>query len=683
MTWAHYLLQVNIYLVVFYGFYKLLLDKETYFTLNRIYLLSAGVFSLVIPFLRIEWFVSQPAVQPVYTGAVQINDYLAQVSLAEAQPETFVLGQWLVVIYFTGVTFVIIRLALRLLSVKKMIRQASKGNAFSFLRAKVVDPALPGHNTIERHEEVHIRQWHTADLIFFELLSAVAWFNPVTYLYKKAVQNIHEYLADEAAAKFQGDKEQYTLLLLSKAFKIPQSELVNSFFNKSLIKKRIFMLHKQRSRKIGLIKYGLFLPLFAIALVMSSSTIRESEQIKAITHEIPLNEPLKAAQHVVKYAPFIQERKENLNEYIARHTQNDSIQNDWKPFYTHLMRSVRYAPSAREQSLQGNSTIKFTVLAGSVSDIGIVGKTLGGDLDQELMKAILSYEGYKRIKEGKYIITCEFSLAGVSTNKHNTNIVDLAGYERLQKVHIRGYVDSSPKNVQTNDTEDSVKGGDNVPDTKIYDFVSLERQPTYPGGFEQFYEWVQKTIVFPEEAKRNSVNGRVYLSFVVEKDGTLTDIKVERKLGYGTDEEAMRVLSNSQKWIPGMQNGEVVRVKFNIPILFSAAKEAKPPVANVEEQLNGKVQGLRIEARKTGANMINLKDLEGPTSPLYVIDGVRLKAINNGKERVSPLSNINQNHILSIEILKDATAVQKYGTDGKNGVIVITTKNAKGKQKQD
>ncbi len=111
-----------------------------------------------------------------------------------------------------------------------------------------------------------------------------------------------------------------------------------------------------------------------------------------------------------------------------------------------------------------------------------------------------------------------------------------------------------------------------VEDTKVYDFVSLEQQPTFPGGMDKFYAYLRKAVKYPAMAQENNIQGKVFLSFVVEKDGSLTDIKVERKLGGGTDEEAVRVLRASPKWIPGVQNSKKVRVKYNIPISFTLAQ---------------------------------------------------------------------------------------------------------------
>lgn len=111
-----------------------------------------------------------------------------------------------------------------------------------------------------------------------------------------------------------------------------------------------------------------------------------------------------------------------------------------------------------------------------------------------------------------------------------------------------------------------------VEDTKVYDFVSLETQPSFPGGMEKFYAYLKKAVRYPPMAQENNIQGKVFLSFVVEKDGSLTDIKVDRKLGGGTDEEAVRVLKASPRWIPGVQNGKKVRVKYNIPISFTLSQ---------------------------------------------------------------------------------------------------------------
>lgn len=104
-------------------------------------------------------------------------------------------------------------------------------------------------------------------------------------------------------------------------------------------------------------------------------------------------------------------------------------------------------------------------------------------------------------------------------------------------------------------------------------FTAVEKNPDFPGGLEAFGRYLGKNIHYPAVARENNVQGKVYLQFVVEKDGSLTDIKVLRSLGSGTDEEAVRVLKSSPKWKPGIQNGRPVRVYYTVPISFTLSGE--------------------------------------------------------------------------------------------------------------
>ena len=103
---------------------------------------------------------------------------------------------------------------------------------------------------------------------------------------------------------------------------------------------------------------------------------------------------------------------------------------------------------------------------------------------------------------------------------------------------------------------------------QIYKFVELSTPPTYPGGMANFYKLISNNIKYPDAAKKNNIEGTVFVSFVVEKDGSLTDIQALKKLGHGTDEEAIRVMELSEKWTPGKVDGKAVRVQYSLPVKF-------------------------------------------------------------------------------------------------------------------
>ena len=104
-------------------------------------------------------------------------------------------------------------------------------------------------------------------------------------------------------------------------------------------------------------------------------------------------------------------------------------------------------------------------------------------------------------------------------------------------------------------------------------FTAVEQEPSYPGGLDKFYAYLGRNIHYPAVAKENNVQGKVFLTFVVERDGSLTDIKVLRGIGSGCDEEAVRVLKAAPKWKPGIQNGRPVRVQYNVPITFTLTSD--------------------------------------------------------------------------------------------------------------
>lgn len=617
MTWAHYLLQVNIYLVIFYAFYRLLLDKETYFILNRIYLIAAGTLSLVIPFLRPEWFVRQPAAQQIKISIEGLT-MMAQGNVSADQGQHLNVITLLVWIYFTGVLFFLCRFGYQLFAVQKLLKGNSTGMAFSFFSQKVIDPELPGLNTIQKHEEIHIRQLHSLDVLLFELIGALVWFNPIIYAYKTTVKHIHEYLADEEAARFQGDKESYALLILSQAMGVDQHVLTNSFFNKSMLKKRIIMLNKQRSAKTAILKYGLFLPLFALTLLFSSAAISKNEDLKTVAEKIEA--PVSTPEAIITALTL-----SNTNNISGQQT------NEWTPLYSYLAKSIKYPAVAYQRQLQGNVHINFTLQNGELKDIG-AGTQLGAGCDAEVIRAISAFEGFKSVDNGKYSLTVAFRLKDATTPLENTNAKSLEGYTPLNLITIVG---ASVKNEQTAQAKEE----------PVYDFVTLTTPPSFPGGMANFYKFIAKSVKYPEQALKNNVEGKVFLSYIIETDGRLTDIKVVRAIGSGLDEEAVRILKSSPKWTPGYNGKNPVRVQYNLPIGFTITHE------KVKQE----------EGQKQIGNV------EITPKPIYIVDGKRLTD-------QADLKNISQNDIESMNVLKGEEAVKQYGEAAKNGVVVITTK---------
>ncbi|MCX6215807.1 M56 family metallopeptidase [Spirosoma sp.] len=246
-----YLLAVNGCLVVCYGFYKVFLERETFFVLNRISLIGLAVLSFCLPGISANEHLSASI---ALDSVVQVGTLPRALPLWANQ-----MSSWLERIYLAGVLLRISWLAIKLLYVKNTLRRPVRNLAFSFFTYKAIDPNIDDFSVIDYHEDVHIRQWHSLDILFFELVTIIAWFNPVVYLYQVSIKRVHEFLADRATARYIGDYHRYAQLLLKRAMS-GSPHLTSSFTDKHLLKQRIFMLSKNSSPRISLLKYSLLIP---------------------------------------------------------------------------------------------------------------------------------------------------------------------------------------------------------------------------------------------------------------------------------------------------------------------------------------------------------------------------------------------------------------------------------------
>ncbi len=103
-------------------------------------------------------------------------------------------------------------------------------------------------------------------------------------------------------------------------------------------------------------------------------------------------------------------------------------------------------------------------------------------------------------------------------------------------------------------------------ETKVFDVV--EQMPSFPGGPSALFEYLSKNIKYPVVAEENGIQGRVIVTFVVERDGSITDVRVVKSVDPSLDKEAQRVVKSMPRWIPGKQNGSAVRVKYTVPVTF-------------------------------------------------------------------------------------------------------------------
>ena len=285
----HYIIQTIAFQLFFLIIYDLFLKKETFFNWNRTYLLTTACLSLVIPFVKISSFkhiISQDyiiSLPEIFIGSANQKDINpTQLSPIIMNDKSF--WTWEFIIYL-GIGITTILFVYKLINLLRLLNNSPKqkiGNllivsliksntAFSFFNYVFLGEDLKKDEkeAVLKHEMVHVKQKHTLDLLFFELLRILFWFNPLVYMYQNRIMSLHEFIADAQAVKNES-KNQYYQNLLSQVFQTKNISFINPFFKKSLIKKRIIMLQKSKSKQVRLFKYALLIPLVFGMLIYSS-----------------------------------------------------------------------------------------------------------------------------------------------------------------------------------------------------------------------------------------------------------------------------------------------------------------------------------------------------------------------------------------------------------------------------
>lgn len=186
-----------------------------------------------------------------------------------------------------------------------------------------------------------------------------------------------------------------------------------------------------------------------------------------------------------------------------------------------------------------------------------------------------------------------------------------------------------------------------------------ETFPQFPGGHVALFEYLSKNIKFPKSKENEDVKVRVVTTFTVEKDGSITHAKIVRSQGEAFDNEALRVINGMPKWIPGMQNGKAVSVKYTLPITFSTTDGNKKikSVRTIDMNDNGGKQPEgKVVSRK--AEMFSSEDF------VLVVNGKVVEALNG----------IKPSDIEKVDVKKDAETMKKYNVEDKQGVMLISTK---------
>ena len=542
-----YILECIAFQLLFLVIYDFFLKRETFFQWNRIYLLGTFLLSLILPWVKIEAFKQQ--VPQTFAGYPDFlwNLDAAQVAVTNGDTSG---GQltWQEGVFYSGMLLAFLFFVFKLRQVyllKKRGEQVQFPNftqviitnssiAFSFFKSIFIgDKVLKmKHDTIIAHELVHIKQGHTWDLLFFELMRIIAWFNPLVYVYQNRISELHEFIADAHIAK--EDKSEQYQQLLSQVFQTEHISFINQFFTKSLIKKRIVMLQKSKSKKVWQLKYLLLIPMVLGMLFYTSCEIESKTDEEGM---LPNRTNFKAIADinfsVVDEVPIFP-GCENVDD--KRACFNEMMQQ-------HISKNFSYPEQAFEAGIEGRVNIMFTIDEyGNVDNL----KMRGPD-------PLLEGEVERIIKR----------LPKMQPAKHQGKEVGIP--YSIPIVFKLDYLNSSK--VSNNDSENKSE----VP------FAVVDEVPIFPGCEDAadkracFNDKIQlhigKNFNYPKAAQDANIEGRVSTMFMITSEGVIENIKM-RGPDKLLEDEVERIIKRLPNMTPGKNEGKPVNVTYSIPVNF-------------------------------------------------------------------------------------------------------------------
>ncbi|MEI6141125.1 MAG: M56 family metallopeptidase [Mariniphaga sp.] len=343
---TNFVIESGFSLTLFTIIYLVFLRKETFFMLNRIYLMGAVMISVLLPFVHIQ--VSTPMqsvmLEEVVVTAPRIQNLLETVTIygtriSGSLEQTIQSIGWIRFIYITGMFTFSILLIYRLLQISRIVmnNQVEKRDGigilkldhdikpfsfFGFIFISREQSELPGMKEMLAHESEHVRQGHSFDILILELLTIFQWFNPFIWLLKRSIRENHEFLADNGVLKPGVSSANYRLLLLNSSFN--QQPIIANNFNYSLIKIRIKMMTKIKSSKLAASKLTMGI-LVTAALFMvfgfdySESLPQEKKQTTSQKKDVQISEQTQDQVFVVvEQMPEFPGGEQALREFIAK-----------------------------------------------------------------------------------------------------------------------------------------------------------------------------------------------------------------------------------------------------------------------------------------------------------------------------------------------------------------------------
>lgn len=465
-----YLIKVNASIILFYLCYKMLFQRDTFWMLRRTYLMVSVLFSFIYPLFSIEgWLKKQEPIMSAISS-IQLDELVISPSgvrnlglftVENVLWAVFGLVALFMTFHFLIQFYTIVRRRLKGTKTSLMhipiIRIDEKITPFSFFQWIFINPKLYSESetaVILEHELTHVRQFHSVDVIVAQIQKMFCWFNPAAWLLEREIRHNLEYLADNQVLNSGFEPKKYQYHLLSLSYEPAESKLGNQF-NVSPIKKRIKMMNSKKTKKSGLLKYALIIPIALVMLLMSTMQDMIAATKNSVLEQTPqeVKIPISSSKIVQGKRTSVDPEKKGITiAEIKEHKEKESAELDEivvvgyssnekqdsekdkkvfdvvevppvfaggeKAMFEYLSKNIRYPVEAQKQKIQGRVVVQFVVNdEGKVSNAKIV-YSIDTYLDAEALRIINAMPDWTPGKQGgknvsvRYVLPIQFKLQG-------------------------------------------------------------------------------------------------------------------------------------------------------------------------------------------------------------------------------------------------------------------------------
>jgi len=690
-------------LAIFYLAYIFLLKKETNFQVNRRFLLGGILASAVLPGVYFKRKVI------VEANNLSLNEIPVTTNISsETLAPTFGVWEILVIIYFLITSFFLIRIALQLYHIYRLIQQnkIKKAENFNFIKTKarvspfsffkfiVYNPAAHSEKDLKmilQHEKIHAAQYHSLDILIANLTTALLWFNPFSWFYKKSMEQNLEYIADRETVAISGAKKSYQQALVKVSIANLQPALTNHFYQ-SFIKKRILMLNKKSSQNSSLWRISLVFPvLLAFMLIFNVTTEAQTK-----------------SDYEVSNVEFYNDTDE-ISATLTKYSQEDSFKRLSKIFKKY---NVKLEFSDIEYSNESITRIKVSFLNTKTNETGEFSASNSEGIETFEIFTNKKETGFRKANAlmGKGAISGDGSLLD-QLGKNPLYIID--GKKYSTKELDDNYLDITENGISISLPEEAIEKFGN----QAKDGVIIANKARIINGFKEELKKIDE---------ENSEIKREFLQIEQGKTPTLISLKSNfEKTSQKQKNMKAKSASRNSKEIPGdpiyILNGEkskkeiielidkskiesinVLKDESAVALYGEKARDGAVIIttkvldkSKKEDIKKGKghsfgyqkfqkktnyeiMYGKKISFR-TGEDINAFQWNKEPdqTTNFFISDDEKtgpVVIIDGEKKNGAALKELEPNNIEKINVLKGEAAIEKYGKEADYGAIEVTTK---------